>query len=54
VATANSTQATPKFGGVNALLGGVLHAAVDPTNGDLYYVYGNRDAAGTIVLAIRR
>ena len=54
VATANSTQPTPKFGGVNALLGGVDHAAVDPTNGDLYYVYGNRDGAGNNRLAIRR
>jgi hypothetical protein len=54
VATADSTQATPKFGGVNALLGGVDHGAVDPTNGDLYYVYGNRDAAGNNRLAIRR
>jgi hypothetical protein len=32
-----------KFGTVNALLGGVDHAAVDPNNGDVYYVYGNRD-----------
>jgi hypothetical protein len=54
VANANSTQPTPKFGGVNALLGGVDHAAVDPTNGDLYYVYGNRDGAGNNRLAIRR
>jgi hypothetical protein len=54
VATANSTQPTPKFGGVNELLGGVDHAAVDPTNGDLYYVYGNRDASGNNRLAIRR
>jgi hypothetical protein len=58
VATANSTQGSfpngVKFGGVNALLGGVLHAAVDPANGDLYYVYGNRDAAGNNRLAIRR
>jgi len=27
-----------KFGGVNALLGGVDHVAVDPTNGDVYVV----------------
>ncbi len=54
VATADSTQPQPKFGGVNALLGGVLHAAVDPATGDLYYVYGNRDAAGNNGLAIRR
>lgn len=35
---------TFKFGTVNALLGGADHAAVDPTNGDVYYVYGNRDS----------
>jgi uncharacterized repeat protein (TIGR01451 family) len=40
---------------VNALLGGVDHAAVDPNNGDVYYVYGNRDAGtGNNRLAIRR
>jgi hypothetical protein len=54
VATANSTQPTPKFGTVNALLGGVDHAAVDPTNGDLYYVYGDRDGAGNNRIAIKR
>ncbi len=54
VATADSTQPQPKFGTVNALLGGVLHAAVDPETGDLYYVYGNRDASGNNRLAIRR
>lgn len=43
VATADSDQPT-KFGTVNALLGGVDSAAVDPTSGDVYYVYGNRDA----------
>ncbi len=43
VASGDSTQPTPKFGTVNALLGGALHAAVDPTLGDVYYVYGNRD-----------
>lgn len=67
VATADSTQAcnagcgagctnnTFKFGTVNALLGGVLHAAVDPTNSDVYYVYGNRDSTtNNNRLAIRR
>jgi hypothetical protein len=55
VANADSTQPWPKFGGVNALLGGVNHAAVDPTNGDLYYAYGSRDnATGNDRLAIRR
>ena len=67
VATGDSNQAcvagcaapcsnnTFKFGTVNALLGGVLHAAVDPTNGDVYYVYGTRDATtNNNRLAIRR
>jgi hypothetical protein len=38
-----STQPQPKFGTVNALLGGVDHAAVDPSTGDLYYVWGSAD-----------
>ena len=55
VATGVSTQPRPKFGTVNALLGGVLHAAVDPTTGDLYYAYGNRDGVtGNDRLAVRR
>ena len=67
VATADSTQAcnagcgtgctnnTFKFGTVNALLGGVLHATVDPTNSDVYYVYGNRDSTtNNNRIAIRR
>ncbi|HQR34489.1 MAG TPA: choice-of-anchor D domain-containing protein [Blastocatellia bacterium] len=55
VATADSTQPTAKFGTVNALLGGVDHAAVDPTNGDVYYAYGNRDSGtGNNRLSIRR
>jgi hypothetical protein len=55
VANADSNQPVPKFGGVNALLGGVDHAAVDPNSDDVYYVYGNRDAAtGNNRIAIRR
>jgi hypothetical protein len=55
VATGDSTQPQPKFGTVNALLGGVDHAAVDPTTGDVYYVYGNRDAnSGNNLLSIAR
>ena len=55
IANANSTQPTSKFGTVNALLGGADHAAVDPTNGDVYYVYGNRDSAtGNNRLSIKR
>jgi hypothetical protein len=40
-----STQPTPKFGTVNALLGGIDHLAVDPNNGDVYVVYGNKDTS---------
>jgi hypothetical protein len=54
IATGTSTQPTPKFGGVNALLGGVDHAAVDPRNGALYYAYGNRGTSGVDRIAIRR
>ena len=43
VATGQSTQPTPKFGTVNALLGGVDHLALDPSTGNVYVVYGNRD-----------
>src|SRR5208283_2720828 len=43
VATGQSTQPQPKFGTVNALLGGVDHAAVDPRTEDVYVVYGDRD-----------
>ncbi len=43
--TVNSDQGSYKFGTVNALLGGVDHVAVDPTNGDVYVVYGE-DTAG--------
>ena len=44
VANGDSTQPTPKFGTVNALLGGVDHVAVDPSTSDVYVVYGNRDS----------
>jgi hypothetical protein len=44
VANADTTQASPKFGTVNALLGGIDHVTVDASNGDVYYVYGTRDA----------
>lgn len=54
VANANSTQPTPKFCTVNALLGGVDHAAVDPQTGDVVYVYGTLDGAGINQLAMRR
>jgi hypothetical protein len=47
VDTVRSDQAPGyKFGGVNALLGGVDHVAVDRRRGDAYVVYG-ADRAGT-------
>lgn len=54
IATGNSTQPTPKFGTVNALLGGVDHAAADPNNGALYYVYDTQDGTGHDRIAVRR
>jgi hypothetical protein len=55
VANADSTQAQPKFCTVNALLGGIDHAAVDPKTRDVVYVYGTLDAAtGNNRLALRR
>jgi hypothetical protein len=54
IATADSTQPTPKLGAVNALLGGVDHLGVDPRNGAVYYAYGNRTSAGIDRLALRR
>jgi hypothetical protein len=49
-----STQPTPKFCTVNALLGGVDHAAVDPQTGDVIYVYGKQDGTGVNQLAMKR
>lgn len=55
VAEADSNQPTPKFGTVNALLGGVDSVNVDPTTGDVYVVYGIRDpSTGNNRLAIVR
>ena len=55
VANGDSLQPTPKFGTVNALLGGVDHVTVDPGTGDVYVVYGNRDSAtGNTRLSIVR
>ena len=54
VDTVSSDQAPGfKFGTVNALLGGVDHAAVDPTNSDVYVVYG-QDVSGGNRIMIRR
>jgi hypothetical protein len=43
VAQASSKQPSPKFGTVNALLGGLDQLAVDPLNGAVYVVYGAFD-----------
>ncbi len=52
---AQSHQPTPKFGTVNALLGGVDHVAVDPNNGQVFVVYGVFDSStGTDRIAISR
>ncbi|WP_344441679.1 Ig-like domain repeat protein [Kitasatospora nipponensis] len=54
VATVDTHQGTTyKFGSVNALLGGIDHAAVDPSNGDVYVAYG-ADVAGNNQIRIRR
>ena len=44
-AAGDTNQPTPKFGTVNALLGGVDAVAVDNTNGYVYVVYGSRDSS---------
>ncbi|MER5637938.1 Ig-like domain repeat protein [Kitasatospora sp. NPDC002227] len=51
----NNTQNSPTYewGGNNALFGGVDHLAVDPSNGDVYVVYG-QDASGNNQIKIRR
>jgi hypothetical protein len=55
VVNADSTQAQPKFCTVNALLGGIDHAAVDPETGVVVYVYGTRDdMTSNNRLALRR
>jgi hypothetical protein len=55
VVAANSDQVSPKFGGVNALRGGIDAISVDPSNGDVYIVYGTKDGTtGNNRLAIRR
>ena len=46
VATGTTFQPTPKFGTVNALLGGIDHAAVNPTTGDVFVVFGDDNGAG--------
>ncbi len=53
VATAPSTQPNPKFGTVNALLGGIDHVTVDPNNGDVYVVYGDQ-SSGKQLIMLRR
>jgi hypothetical protein len=54
VETVPSDQAPGfKFGSVNALLGGVDHVAVDPSNGDVYVVYGQDVSGGNQIKICR-
>ncbi len=46
VADGSTIQPTPKFGTVNALLGGIDHLAVNPTTGDVYVVFGDDNGSG--------
>ncbi len=46
VAAGTTVQPTPKFGTVNALLGGIDHAAVDPTTSSVFVVYGDTNGIG--------
>jgi HYDIN/CFA65/VesB-like, Ig-like domain len=46
VATGTTVQPTPKFGTVNALLGGIDHAAVDPTTSDVFVAFGGDNGSG--------
>lgn len=52
-ANGNSVQPTPKFGTVNALLGGVIHLAVDPNLGHVYLAYGSHDGTN-MRISLRR
>ncbi len=54
VVTGVTVQPTPKFGTVNALLGGIDHAAVDPTTGDVYVVFGAANGSPSQGIFIRQ
>lgn len=54
VATGLTFQPTPKFGTVNALLGGIDHAAVDPTTSNVYVVFGGSNGAGGNGIGIKQ
>jgi len=54
VASGSTIQPTPKFGTVNALLGGIDHAAVDPTTSNVYVVYGDDNGSGGNAVFIKQ
>ena len=54
VATGVTVQPTPKFGTVNALLGGIDHLAVDPTTSNLYVVFGAANGSPSQGIFIRQ
>lgn len=54
VASGTTVQPTPKFGTVNALLGGIDHAAVDPTTSNVYVVFGGANGSPSQGIFIRQ
>jgi hypothetical protein len=54
VASGVTVQPTPKFGTVNALLGGIDHAAVDPTTSSVFVVYGDANGSGGNAVFIKQ
>ena len=54
VASSITVQPTPKFGTVNALLGGIDHAAVNPTTGEVFVVFGGSNGAGGDAVFIKQ
>jgi len=54
VATGITVQPTPKFGTVNALLGGIDHAAVNPTTGEVFVVFGDDNGSGGNAVFIKQ
>ena len=54
VATGVTVQPQPKFGTVNALLGGIDHAAVNPTTGAVFVVFGGSNGAGGNAIFIKK
>jgi hypothetical protein len=54
VATGVTVQPTPKFGTVNALLGGIDDATVDSSSGNVFVVYGDSNGLGGNAIFIKQ